>query len=319
MSALHTKTGKAALPLTDRDQDHVEPGARGDSVTTPSATRKGVRRGGGTRSQRAVLYWVALVVGAVACWACYPYVATTSYLLSCCTFTSLSHWGWARLQPAEAARAAPLLSRRTMASIACSLFNCVAADVLMTRYVRRTDLLYTNTGTYPTLLEAAWIFVLPLPMLFLHDAWFYMCHVALHKIKPLYRWVHAIHHQRHAPVCWDLFYMHPLECLVAVVVPFLMTPRILPVHRIIWEGPHPTTNSACKKRHVLPPPALLLVLSTRDLPRMCLPFCWSSLHVIYLECACPVHPFSTGTTCCTMLHWSLRHPLPLLPLRVQSW
>lgn len=45
-----------------------------------------------------------------------------------------------------------------------------------------------------------------------------------------------MHHERRAPVCWDLFYMHPLECLVVVALPFLMTPRMLPVHWFIWEG-----------------------------------------------------------------------------------
>ena len=34
----------------------------------------------------------------------------------------------------------------------------------------------------------------------------------------------------------DLFYMHPVECLVCVVLPFLVTPRVLPLHWLMWEG-----------------------------------------------------------------------------------
>ena len=30
--------------------------------------------------------------------------------------------------------------------------------------------------------------------------------------------------------------MHPIECLVTVAVPFIVTPRVFPLHWVIWEG-----------------------------------------------------------------------------------
>ena len=27
-----------------------------------------------------------------------------------------------------------------------------------------------------------------------HDAWFYLCHTGMHACKPLYRYVHRVHH-----------------------------------------------------------------------------------------------------------------------------
>ena len=48
--------------------------------------------------------------------------------------------------------------------------------------------------------------------------------------------MHTLHHRKPRPTHWDLFYMHPAECFVAVVLPFAVAPRLLPLHWVAWEG-----------------------------------------------------------------------------------
>eukprot|EP00038_Savillea_parva_P021154 m.33553 g.33553 ORF g.33553 m.33553 type:complete len:417 (-) comp5033_c0_seq1:2147-3397(-) len=81
-----------------------------------------------------------------------------------------------------------------------------------------------------------WWYVSPMFLLFVHDAWFYMWHRALHASPTAYQWIHAVHHTHTAPEAWDLFYMHPVESMLVVTVPFLLTPRMVPLHWVIYEG-----------------------------------------------------------------------------------
>lgn len=96
--------------------------------------------------------------------------------------------------------------------------------------------LYRNVGRVPSLSEATWMFLSPLLLLLLHDCWFFLVHSALHRSKMLYATIHAWHHERNAPSAFDVFYMHPVESFTAVVVPFLLVPRFIPIHWFIWEG-----------------------------------------------------------------------------------
>ena len=163
-----------------------------------------------------------------------------------------------------------------LASIVWSVINTVVADSAMTHWVRDSTnttaatstsiynrythsdsiaanggdgtnivgagmhrpavLLYSNAAGVPSLFEGCWMFLSPLVLLMLHDSWFFLVHSTLHRSKFLYATIHAWHHEKNAPSACDVFYMHPAESFVAVVLPFLIIPRFLPLHWFIWEG-----------------------------------------------------------------------------------
>src|SRR5437868_3648097 len=47
-------------------------------------------------------------------------------------------------------------------------------------------------------------------LIFIHDTWFYWTHRLMHW-KPLFRVMHAVHHQSHNPTPWAAFSFHPSE------------------------------------------------------------------------------------------------------------
>ena len=66
-------------------------------------------------------------------------------------------------------------------------------------------------------------------MFFLHDAYFYWSHRAMHH-PFLYRKVHLIHHKSTNPSPWTAYAFHPLEAIVeAGIVPLIAF--TIPVHR----------------------------------------------------------------------------------------
>ena len=213
-----------------------------------------------------VVYWCVLAIAGIAAWTAYPFTVTSSYFISCAL---LSAWS---SRKGQAAAYQPLArksdgikwSDSRAAAIGLSTFNCLTTDVLLTLFVRQhtPPLLYSfgdeprdgyatavlRWGTvgeeglwaqlrwWPAVVWAAWVYWSPMVLLLIHDTWFYATHRALHSSPRLYRWIHHLHHERTAPEAWDLFWMHPIECVVTVVIPFLVTPRLLPLHWIIWEG-----------------------------------------------------------------------------------
>jgi Delta7-sterol 5-desaturase len=64
-------------------------------------------------------------------------------------------------------------------------------------------------------------------MIVLHDTYFYWTHWLMHR-KPLYRWVHKVHHLSTNPSPWAAMAFHPLEAIIeagvivviALVIPF---------------------------------------------------------------------------------------------------
>lgn len=69
----------------------------------------------------------------------------------------------------------------------------------------------------PTLLQFVWHQVAGL---FIFDFQYYVWHWTHHKVRFLYKHVHALHHRYHAPFSWVTQYLHPWEL---VTVGFLTT------------------------------------------------------------------------------------------------
>lgn len=223
---------------TDALQSAADPISSTQQQQQPATAAVSQQRGkgiGGKNVPNAVVYWGILVGLASIAALVFPLTVTASYIVSC---SLLSIWRECKGDAASFQTLKPPgWSRRRVRSVAVSVVNCLIADVLLTRYVREVHppLLWQFESS-PGILDLAWVYVSPLVLLFTHDTWFYICHRAMHSTKIGYRWIHAMHHANDAPEAWDLFYMHPVEMVVAVVIPFLITPRLFSLHWVIWEG-----------------------------------------------------------------------------------
>lgn len=67
-----------------------------------------------------------------------------------------------------------------------------------------------------------WIF-------FLHDAYFYFAHRAMHHPK-IFKWVHLTHHKSNNPSPWTAYAFHPIEALVEAGI-VTVAAFLLPMHR----------------------------------------------------------------------------------------
>ncbi|XP_012944098.2 cholesterol 25-hydroxylase-like protein 1, member 2 [Aplysia californica] len=72
-------------------------------------------------------------------------------------------------------------------------------------------------GEAPTIFEFVWH---QIAALFVFDFQYYVWHLTHHKIRFLYRHIHAVHHRYNSPFVWVTQYLHPWEL---VVVGFLTT------------------------------------------------------------------------------------------------
>jgi lathosterol oxidase len=68
-------------------------------------------------------------------------------------------------------------------------------------------------------------------LIFIHDAWFYWTHRLMHW-RPIFRVMHAVHHQSHNPTPWASFSFHPTEAVVHAVI-FPLTALFLPLHPLV--------------------------------------------------------------------------------------
>lgn len=78
----------------------------------------------------------------------------------------------------------------------------------------------------PTVFEFFWH---QFASLALFDLQYWIWHTTHHKIRFLYRHVHAIHHEYHSPNCWNTQYLHPFE-LISVGIFTTTTPWFFKAH-----------------------------------------------------------------------------------------
>ena len=83
---------------------------------------------------------------------------------------------------------------------------------------------YSDIGAFP-------LWYVPVSIvayLFAHDTWFYWTHRAMHW-PPLFKRMHAVHHDSRPPTAWAAMSFHPWEALTgAVVIPALVF--LIPIH-----------------------------------------------------------------------------------------
>lgn len=82
----------------------------------------------------------------------------------------------------------------------------------------------------PTLWEFCWHNVAALAIF---DTEYFIWHSTHHKIRFLYKHVHSVHHQYHAPNAWVTQYLHPWE-LVSVGIFTATSPRIFGAHPLTY-------------------------------------------------------------------------------------
>lgn len=84
--------------------------------------------------------------------------------------------------------------------------------------------IYGNMSEYGTV-----YFALSIPLLImLHDTYFYWTHRAMHW-KPIFKYVHLVHHKSTDPTPWAAFAFHPLEAIVQGMY-FPLVALVIPLH-----------------------------------------------------------------------------------------
>jgi len=127
-----------------------------------------------------------------------------------------------RLQPADPGR------ERIASEVAYSLstvliFSGIGLSLV---YAQQAGL----TRIYMDVAERGWAYLgasVALAIV-LHDAYFYWTHRLLHW-KPLYRFVHHVHHRSTSPTPWAAYAFHPLEALIQAGV-YLLVVFTIPIH-----------------------------------------------------------------------------------------
>jgi len=90
--------------------------------------------------------------------------------------------------------------------------------------------IYTSANEYSTL----YLVISFLLALAINDVYFYFSHRLMHW-RPLFRRVHYIHHQSHAPNPWSAFSFHPIEAVLQIaVIPIVAL--VLPIHAYVLVG-----------------------------------------------------------------------------------
>lgn len=106
------------------------------------------------------------------------------------------------------------------------IFSLVIQLTLFTP-VRDYSQVYTDLDAYPM-----WYFWLSIPLvIFGHDTYFYWMHRLMHW-KPIYRYVHRVHHLSHNPTPLAAFSFHPLEAFLEIAY-LPMIAFMLPTHRFV--------------------------------------------------------------------------------------
>ncbi|MBL7778254.1 MAG: sterol desaturase family protein [Chitinophagales bacterium] len=114
--------------------------------------------------------------------------------------------------------------------LSLAIFATVGFSIFLLRKNGYTQM-YTNFSDY----SVAYFIFSVLAFIFIHDFYFYLTHRLMHW-KPIYPYVHKVHHMSTNPTPWAAFAFHPLEAIVEVsIVPIMVF--LMPVHPytiLIW-------------------------------------------------------------------------------------
>jgi sterol desaturase/sphingolipid hydroxylase (fatty acid hydroxylase superfamily) len=131
-------------------------------------------------------------------------------------------WWWRKIQQRMPAR------RQVFTEIGFSLltlFILATVGWLIVAGGRKgINQVYINFSDYP-----GWYFAASILLtILLHDAYFYWTHRFMHW-KPIFPYVHKVHHLSHNPTPWAAFAFHPLEAIIEAGILPLAT-FLYPMH-----------------------------------------------------------------------------------------
>jgi sterol desaturase/sphingolipid hydroxylase (fatty acid hydroxylase superfamily) len=97
---------------------------------------------------------------------------------------------------------------------------------------------YTQLYTGPVATYEGWAYLLFTIMVldYLHDTWFYWTHYLLHW-RPLYKYVHYMHHRPRAPTAYTGYAFHPVEGAVVFANEIIVT-LLFPIHASLHRWYH---------------------------------------------------------------------------------
>jgi len=107
----------------------------------------------------------------------------------------------------------------------CLLLPLFIVAYPFTQQYIKTDM--KDLPTLPIFLRDLVIFAL------IEEVMFYWSHYLLHT-QFLYQYIHKVHHEFHSPVAMAAEYAHPVEFLIANIIPPLIGPLVCQSHIIVW-------------------------------------------------------------------------------------
>ena len=159
-----------------------------------------------------------------------PLLAVVFYFLVTGFFTALDlcgqHWSWLARFRIQKQR------HVTWALVCNTLVNAFWNHVLLIFPLAMVQLIWVPPTPLPPVAPTLWQFLWhQVVWFFIFDAYYWAWHALHHKVKPLYRWVHSIHHQHSAPFALTTQYLHPWEILSVglgiTVIPWAFAPHCM--------------------------------------------------------------------------------------------
>ena len=147
------------------------------------------------------------------------FLSVTFYFSFCTPFMIADLWGkkWTWIQKYKIQSNLEVTPAQVMDTLSLTFWN----HVLYVLPAATAQWVWTPATPLPrlapTLLEFLWQ---QLAGLMIFDFQYFVWHASHHKVRFLYKHVHALHHRYHSPFCWVTQYLHPWEL---ITVGFLTT------------------------------------------------------------------------------------------------